>query len=114
MRIISWNVKRANKYRDDVWGYRKVLGPDIALLQEVGSFPESVTSEFAILDRKANAWERRLMKFSTAMMVKGTIKSEIHFTTPWDWVNDELDNYTGNIIPAEVLLNLGAVNARNR
>ena len=106
-RVVTWNLRRANKNREDVWGYFQSLDPDIALLQEVGSLPDSIASEYSILQRKAYAGDGRKQKFSTCIMVKGEVKREITFTTSWDWDNDELRNFAGNIIPVEVSLNSG-------
>jgi exonuclease III len=41
MRIISWNVRRASA-TSPAWKYLLDCAPDLALLQEVGTVPDSV------------------------------------------------------------------------
>jgi exonuclease III len=109
MKVLAWNVRRANNKRNDVWDYFLEIAPDIALLQEVGSLPLSVSSCYETLQRKAYAGNGQHQKFHTSVLVKGSINYPLNFTTQWEWVNEELKNYSGNIIPAQVSLNSGDV-----
>ena len=107
MRVCAWNVRRAVQHRNDVWKYFMGISPDIALLQEVGSFPDSVGSRYSILQRRAYAGNGKSQTFSTAVLVRGSIDRKMRFSTPWDWVNEELPNFKGNLISAEVSLPSG-------
>lgn len=104
MKVLVWNVRRANHKRNDVWDYFLEISPDIALLQEVGSLPPSISSFYSTLQRKAYAGNGQDQKFHTSILVKGSINYPINFRTQWTWVNEELQNYTGNIVPAQISL----------
>jgi exonuclease III len=108
MKILVWNVRRATKTRNGVWEYFQEIAPDIALLQEVGSLPSSISSEYSILQRSACARDGKYQKFHTVLLAKGSLMA-LDLTTPWEWVNNELQNYAGNLITAQVSLNSGKV-----
>ena len=107
MKICTWNMRHAVQNRNDIWEYFMGIFPDIALLQEVGSFPDSISSHYSILQRKAYAGNGKSQKSSTAVLVRGSIDKQIRFSTPWDWVNEELFNFKGNLISAELSLTSG-------
>ena len=104
MKVLVWNVRRANNKRNDVWEYFLEIDPDIALLQEVGSLPTSISSHYSALQRNAYAGSGQDQKFQTSLLVKGLINYPLNFTTQWAWVNEELQNYAGNIISARISL----------
>lgn len=107
MKIISWNIRRAVKERSDVWEYFEEINPDVALLQELGSVPESLDQEYSKLQRKASADNGNSQKFSTAVLVKGEIEKEITLSSAWDWVNHELEIFHGNLVAVNVTLHSG-------
>jgi exonuclease III len=104
MKICTWNVRRAVGNRTDVWGYFEEINPDIALLQELGSIPDNLTSDYSILQRKASADNGNSQKFSTAILVKGKVEKEIELSSSWDWVKKELEIFHGNLVAANVTL----------
>jgi len=107
MRICVWNMHGATQHREDVWGYLLGVDADIVLLQEVGSMPESVTSIYSVLDRKAVRKNGQPQRFSTVILVKGTIKKQLNLSAPLHWVNQELERFKGNLVAAEVVLESG-------
>jgi exonuclease III len=107
MKVITWNLRRATKERELVWEYFHELDPDIALLQEVGSIPNSIDTKYSIIQRSPRTKYGSLQKFKTALLVKGQVSKQLSFNTKWVWVNEELEKYSGNLIGAEVLLGNG-------
>jgi len=103
MRIITWNVRKA--YKDSpVWDLVLKMKPDIALLQEVGSMPETVKSKFSILSKKATTKTGKPQIFSTAVLVKGKIIEQDLLKSDIKWVNLELDFFKGNLVSYKVQL----------
>lgn len=109
MKVLVWNVRRANQKNHEVWHYFTEIAPDIALLQEVVSLPQTITSRYSVLQRKSRNRNGKDQRFSTAILVKGTINQPHYFATKWDWVNQELQNFGGNIVAAKVTLESGTV-----
>jgi len=66
MRVITWNVRGANK-ESEVWKLLLELEPDIALLQEVGSVSGHVLDVFDVLSRTAIYKTGAPQRFSTAV-----------------------------------------------
>ena len=102
MRILVWNMRRATYKSDEVWDYFQEIDPDVALLQEVGSLPESLSRDYALVQRNAYAGNGNQQRFSTCLLVNGSVISQLQFSTPWDWVNEELENFAGNLVGAEI------------
>lgn len=103
MRILSWNVRKANK-DSGVWDLMLELNPDIALLQEVGSLSDKIYNSFDALLKPAIYKTGNFQKFSTAVLVRGTIIKEIVLKSEYDWVNKELEFFDGNFISCKVKL----------
>ncbi len=74
MKVLVWNVRRANDKRNDIWDYFLEIAPDIALLQEVGSLPSTISSCYSTLQRNAYAGNGKNQKFHTSVLVKGSVK----------------------------------------
>ncbi len=103
MRVMTWNVNGANR-ESQVWPLLLELNPDIALLQEVRGMPEEVSEEAAILSKVAIYKTGRPQRFSTAVLVNGSIVEEINLRSEYEWVNDELSFFKGNFVACEVAL----------
>lgn len=101
MRVITWNLRRANK-NSEIWDLILDSGPDIALLQEVGSISDKIKNSFDILSRSAVYKTGSSQKFSTAVLVKGRIIKEIALRSEYEWVNKELEFFDGNFISCVV------------
>ena len=114
MRVITWNIHGAKK-DSPVWDLLFELSPDIILLQEVGSVPDKIQDSFRTLDGKSHQFFDRLSKkattkngtsqrFSTEVLVKGKIIKGINLKSDFEWVNNELLFFKGNIIACIVEL----------
>lgn len=107
MKICTWNINKATKKREVVWKYLLAMDADIIFLQEVNSIPEFISLKYSILARKAITKNDTLQQFSTAILVKGTIKDEIKLYSKHEWVNRELERFNGNLIAAKIVLDSG-------
>jgi hypothetical protein len=72
MRIVTWNVHGALK-ESPLWDLLLELQPDVALLQEIGSIPNSVTDGFDHLTRQAVGKTGRPQRFRTGVFVRGRL-----------------------------------------
>lgn len=106
MRTICWNVRRANA-ASPAWTYLLDCSPDVALLQEVGTLPESVTREYACRAEFAAGPTGSAQKFRTVVLVRGSLGPQISLRGPADWVNDELDRFAGNLPAGQVTPDAG-------
>jgi endonuclease/exonuclease/phosphatase family metal-dependent hydrolase len=104
MRICTWNMRRATKDRIAAWRYISKINPDLLLLQEVSSIPNSLRSQYAVLEMKAQGKSGKPHHFSTAILVRGSIDKEVNLSSSWEWVNCELSRFKGNLLSAEVTL----------
>ena len=107
MRICTWNMRRATKGSKAAWSYLQELDPDVACLQEINSIPDAVSSRYAVLKRRAHGKSGKPQRFSTALLIRGAIEKAIALSSSWDWVNDELQRFDGNLVAAEVALKSG-------
>jgi endonuclease/exonuclease/phosphatase family metal-dependent hydrolase len=93
-----------------VWEHLLDLAPDLALLQEVGSFSKRMQSHYTSIFgsigpiTKTGAPQR----FNTAILARGTIGDRIKLQSKYPWVNAELDRLAGYFVGAEVHLACGA------
>ena len=101
-------MNKATTARGVSWEYLSEIKPDIALLQEVNSIPESIQNEFTCLYRKAMKKTGQPQNFGTAILLKGRIKRPIDLSSEWEWVSRELKIFNGNLVAAEVILDSGS------
>jgi exonuclease III len=102
LKVVCWNVKRAKKEKDILWNKILSFDADILLLQEVISFPQQILDSYEIQERKATKKNGSDQLFSTALLVKAEICSEIKLFSKHDWVNKELDFFKGNLIAFKI------------
>ena len=50
MKILVWNLKRGNK-NSESWNIILNYSPDVCLLQEVSSIPESISEVYQVLEK---------------------------------------------------------------
>ncbi len=100
MRVITWNLN--NRATSAAWKILIDLNPDIVLLQEVSSIPQSIKDSFEIKFQKAIGKTGKLQQFGTAILVKGKIINELPLSSEYDWVNQELERYAGNLVSCTV------------
>jgi exonuclease III len=103
MRICSWNVRRASR-KSSVWNYLSEMDPDIALLQEVGSIPESLAARYRAVSRHPITKNGTPQRFKTAILARGDLTEAIQLNSNWGWVNSELERYSGNILAHGVVV----------
>lgn len=103
MRVITWNIHGA-KFDSPVWVHLLEMYPEIILLQEVGSIPEKIEEKYDVLSRVAIYKTGRPQKFSTAVLTSGKIIGEIPLSSEFEWVNNELDFFKGNLMSCIIQL----------
>ena len=101
--VVSWNMRRATSSSVS-WDYLRELDPDIALLQEVSDFPDSVSRDYAIRFLKATGKSGKSQRFGTAILVRGEFIGEFELRSTVDWVEAELRRFSGNLITGRVRL----------
>lgn len=72
MRIVTWNCRRATE-KHPPWDYLAELEPDVAMLQEVGAIPKSLHVSYEIKLARSRTRNGGPQRFSSALLVKGTI-----------------------------------------
>jgi exonuclease III len=102
MKIISWNVRRVRE-GSAVWEYLLEADPDIALLQEVGCFPNIVQDRFNVLTRPATKKDGNPQTFNTVVISKFPIVSEIDLRSDREWVGTQADFFKGNLVGAMLI-----------
>lgn len=107
MRVITWNLNKANSNKIETWNYLRQLNPDLALLQEVNSIPDFIKTEFDYLYKKAVRKNGQPQHFGTAILVKGKIHKQVQLSSEINWVNEELKRFAGNFLAAEIILENG-------
>ena len=95
LRIVTWNVRRA-RASSLVWDYLLETSPDIALLQEVGSIPDSVSSSYEVRVSHPINKRSRPQRFSSVLLVRGRFASPIELFVPSDWAMREVRRFGGN------------------
>ena len=102
MRICCWNVRGASE-ESAVWPFLEDLSLDLALLQEVIAVPKGIRDKYETATHRA-AWKKwgTLQRFSTALLVRGTIGPALPLTSAWEWVNRELEHFKGNLLAHQV------------
>ena len=80
-RVVMWNCRRATA-ESRVWDYLLRLEPDVALLQEVGSIPDSIRFRFAIDSDCAMGRNGSPSRVRTAILVKGYVGKAFTLTAP--------------------------------
>jgi exonuclease III len=102
MRVCCWNVRRAS-HNAGAWRLLEELSPDLVLLQEVNAIPPSISSAYdVVMHRAAGKSLQNSQRFSTAILVRGTIGAPIPLSSRWDWVNQELEYFRGNLVAYHV------------
>jgi exonuclease III len=97
MRVVSWNMRRANR-TSSAWKILIDLKPDVALLQEVSGIPSDVEQSFDVNLHNAVTRNNTPQRFGTAILVKGTIVGPLPLSSEYDWVNQELKRFEGNLV----------------
>ncbi len=99
MRVITWNIRKAT-ISNLAWKILTDLDPDIALLQEVSALniPNNIKELFDIKFHTAIGKTGKPQDFGTAIFVKGKIINKLPLSSEYDWVNQELKHFEGNLL----------------
>lgn len=95
-RVITSNCRRPAA-EHGLWDYFAELAPDIAILQEVRSLPDSLREKYAVRLVRPVTRSGSLQQFESALLVKGEIGQPVRLTTELEWVNRELERFSGNL-----------------
>jgi hypothetical protein len=107
MRVVVWNMRKATN-ASPAWNYFLELAPDLALLQEIGSNPQTVCQTYQRVARRAAGKTGGVQKFSTAILARGEVGPSILLSSEWTWVNEELGRFAGNLVAESVALANGS------
>ncbi len=83
------------------WELLNEISPDLALLQEVGGLPQSISDQYDVVIHRA-AGNFQPQRFSTAILARGTVGPPIPLSSPWDWVSREFEHFKGNLLAHHV------------
>ena len=89
---------RRAKAESSAWQILLDLDPEIALLQEVGAVPERVLEAFSVVASHPRTKAGRPQRFQTAVLSKFPLDASLTLSSELDWVNDEYEHYSGNIL----------------
>ncbi len=83
-----------------VWDYLRKIDPDIALLQEVGSLPDSILNnpEYSISEKAATRTRDKKWSRSTDILAKNAKISPLSLSSEHSWVNKEIEFLNGNLV----------------
>lgn len=101
MRVISWNLRRAQA-NSPVWDYLLKAAPDIALLQEVGAFPKTIYDTFAVVARPAIKRHGTPQSFVTAVISRYPVVRELELQTDDPWVQEQARFFHGNLVGTRI------------
>jgi len=102
LKVLTWNIRRANNKNEKVWRKIKDINADIILLQEVGSIPEFIKNSYNIVQKNPIKKSGDLQNFYTTILVNGEICSKIELKSKYKWVNHELAIFSGNLVSFKV------------
>ena len=97
VRVITWNCNKATASRA-TWDYFLDLKPDIALLQEVASIPESVRGAYKVVSQHAIRKNGSKQTFETAILTRLQIETAFSLASRLQWVQRELEWFSGNLL----------------
>jgi endonuclease/exonuclease/phosphatase family metal-dependent hydrolase len=100
MKIVSWNMRRATT-ASPAWQYFRELNPDVALLQEVGGLPRTLTQYHVAKDFAARKQSGR-QKFSTVVLSRFPIARELDLKSDVEWVTELYEGFRGNILHCSI------------
>lgn len=95
-RIVTWNCNHAQA-TSDLWNYLLELDPDLALLQEVGSLPETLARTYDIRLASPRKQNGQAQPFRNALLVRGTVTGSLVLSASLDAVTNALEYFTGNL-----------------
>tara|TARA_B100000131_G_C17983373_1_gene559556 strand:+ start:154 stop:963 length:810 start_codon:yes stop_codon:yes gene_type:complete len=104
LKIISWNTNRATK-SSKVWEILTELDGDVLLLQEVTDIPSSFLSKYDYLTAVPRTKNGKEQRFKTTVLSKTPLLQDLNLQSKINWVNNELDFFSGNILSCTTKIN---------
>lgn len=101
LRVLNWNVRRAT-CTSPVWKIIFNNNPDIITLQEVIGIPNFITDHYSVYQKFSISKKSTKQIFSTAVLVKNGTINQLTLQSEFDWVNNELEFFNGNLLSCEV------------
>jgi exonuclease III len=109
LRIVAWNCRSALK-DSALWEYLLQVDPDVALLQDVRSYPPVLAETYTIRAEFARHKKGHHQGFKTILLAKGHIEP-LDVAVGIDWIDKELEYFSGNLIAGRVMFpELGNLN----
>ena len=97
MRVLTWNCRRALA-ESPLWAYFRQIDADIALLQEVSAFPPELEALYEIRTAFPRARSGSFQRFSSVLLVKGTIHEPLPLRCSIPWVDAQLRYFGPNLM----------------
>lgn len=104
--VVTWNCRRASS-KSRAWDYLLELHPDVALLQDFGNIPESVSRVYSYVRDITVSETGRSQPSAAGALVKGTADADVPLPAPNEWVARELAILNENFISKAVTLHNG-------
>jgi len=104
IKVVTWNLRRARQ-NGQQWDIIRLLNADILTLQEVISIPNDILNSHSVIFEKATKKDGSKQQFGSAILVKGEIKNRFALDSDIEWVNNEIDFFSGNLICCKAALN---------
>lgn len=106
-RVVTWNCRRASA-ASGLWDYLLELDPDVALLQDFGSVPDRVRSQYTHAMNVKPPAANRAPRHMTGVLVKSADVEDLPLPAPNEWVARELENM-GEFLNAKVVTLSGGI-----
>lgn len=103
MKILIWNVNRANTNRDALWEIFCREESDLALLQEVTEIPKWVGNNYNCKMVAPRYFSGQPAPFKTAVLSRWHIDTRPFLSSSLDWVNEIHQRQYGWILESEVV-----------
>jgi endonuclease/exonuclease/phosphatase family metal-dependent hydrolase len=103
IRVLSWNCRRASPSHA-LWRHVDDLSPDIAVLQEVSGLPQAVFDTYDVRTATPPTKTDGRQRFQSAILARGVIGEPVPLRSSIEWVNDELERFTANLLSFRVTL----------
>lgn len=102
LRVVAWNC-RSTLSNSPLWEYLLQLDPDVALLQDVRSYPPVLEETYTVREKLARHKSGHDHRFKTLLLAKGPILP-LDLAIGIDWVDKELEYFSGNLIAGRIAI----------
>jgi exonuclease III len=99
-RLITWNCRQAS-LNSSLWDYLIELDPDVAILQDYRTLPQSVLDRYTHVPGKEVVSSGGAVRHFTGFLIKGEAR-ELPLDASIDWVNHELAHHS-ELVTAKVV-----------